>query len=124
MKLGVDQSIWERSSRPTTSTWWRDCSSRMRWKFSCPARFWAIHSRANAPFFVWPRAEDPYVPAKHSYRLAAALAAQNVRQALHVFSGVPTAWGLPLAQASPPFGQSWPRRGLPHAATLSHDAGH
>ena len=38
------QGIIERSSLPTCSTWWPCCSERMRWKFSCPARFSAIHS--------------------------------------------------------------------------------
>ena len=43
------QSIIERSSLPSRSIWWFFCSSRMRLKFSWPARFSAIHSLANSP---------------------------------------------------------------------------
>lgn len=39
-------------------------------------------------------AEDPYVPVEHSYRLAAALAAQNVPHAVHIFSKGPHSLGL------------------------------
>jgi acetyl esterase/lipase len=46
------------------------------------------------PFFVWHTAEDPYVPVEHSYRLAAALAADGVPHALHVFSRGPHSLGL------------------------------
>ena len=46
------------------------------------------------PFFIWHTAEDPYVPVEHSYRLAAALAANGVPHALHVFSRGPHSLGL------------------------------
>jgi hypothetical protein len=49
------QSIIERSCLPSRSIWWSACSSRMRLKFSWPARFSAIHSRANAPDWISPR---------------------------------------------------------------------
>jgi acetyl esterase/lipase len=49
---------------------------------------------ASPPFFIWHTAEDPYVPVEHSYRLAAALAAQGVPHALHVFSKGPHSLGL------------------------------
>jgi acetyl esterase/lipase len=40
----------------------------------------------SPPFFVWHTAEDPYVPPEHTYRLATALAANNVPHAVHVFA--------------------------------------
>jgi acetyl esterase/lipase len=54
----------------------------------------ALVTPAAPPFFVWHTAEDPYVPVEHSYRLAAALAAQNIPHALHVFSQGPHSLGL------------------------------
>ena len=48
------QSIIERKSRPWRSIWVFCCSSRMRLKFSCPARFSAIYSRANSPDWISP----------------------------------------------------------------------
>ena len=40
---------------PRVSIWWPWPSARMRWKFSWPARFSAIHSRANVPSWISPR---------------------------------------------------------------------
>ena len=54
----------------------------------------ALVSPAAPPFFIWHTAEDPYVPVEHSYRLAAALAAQDVPHAVHVFSKGPHSLGL------------------------------
>jgi acetyl esterase/lipase len=54
----------------------------------------ALVTAAAPPFFVWHTAEDRYVPVEHSYRLAAALAAQDVPHALHVFSKGPHSLGL------------------------------
>ena len=54
----------------------------------------ALVTAAAPPFFIWHTAEDPYVPVEHSYRLAAALAAQDVPHALHVFSKGPHSLGL------------------------------
>ncbi|HEX6402151.1 MAG TPA: prolyl oligopeptidase family serine peptidase [Pseudonocardiaceae bacterium] len=48
----------------------------------------------SPPFFIWHTAEDPYVPPEHSYRLAAALAANNVAHAVHVFTHGPHSLGL------------------------------
>ncbi|GHD76426.1 hypothetical protein GCM10010317_092980 [Streptomyces mirabilis] len=48
----------------------------------------------SPPFFVWHTAEDPYVPAEHTYRLAAALAADQVPHAVHVFAHGPHSLGL------------------------------
>ena len=48
----------------------------------------------SPPFFVWHTAEDPYVPAEHTYRLAAALAAGQVPHAVHVFAHGPHSLGL------------------------------
>jgi acetyl esterase/lipase len=53
------------------------------------------------PFFIWHTAEDPYVPVEHSYRLAAALAAQDVPHALHVFSKGPHSLGLARGAGEP-----------------------
>jgi acetyl esterase/lipase len=44
-----------------------------------------LADRGAPPFFIWHTAEDSYVPAEHSYRLGAALAAHRVPHALHVF---------------------------------------
>src|SRR5262249_4618381 len=46
------QPLCERSSPPTCSTWVSACSARMRLKFSWPARFSAIHSRAKSPDWI------------------------------------------------------------------------
>lgn len=40
---------------------------------------------AAPPFFIWHTAEDAAVPVQHSYLLGMALAAADVRHALHVF---------------------------------------
>ena len=42
----------ERSSSPVDSICVPACSARMRLKFSCPARFSAIHSRAKSPDWI------------------------------------------------------------------------
>jgi acetyl esterase/lipase len=46
------------------------------------------------PFFIWHTAEDPYVLPEHTYRLASALAANQVPHALHMFSYGPHSLGL------------------------------
>ncbi|MFE4965755.1 alpha/beta hydrolase [Streptomyces sp. NPDC056660] len=46
------------------------------------------------PFFLWHTAEDPYVPADHTYRLASALAAGQVPHTVHVFAHGPHSLGL------------------------------
>jgi acetyl esterase/lipase len=49
----------------------------------------------SAPaFFIWHTAEDPYVPPEHTYRLARALAANDVPHAVHVFAHGPHSLGL------------------------------
>jgi acetyl esterase/lipase len=48
----------------------------------------------SPPFFVWHTAEDPSVPAEHTYRLASALAANQVPHAVHVFAHGPHSLGL------------------------------
>lgn len=50
------------------------------------------------PFFLWHTAEDPYVPPEHTYRLASALAANQVPHTVHVFPHGPH--GLGLAQGA------------------------
>jgi len=54
----------------------------------------ALVTPQSPPFFVWHTAEDPYVPAEHTYRLAAALAACQVPHAVHVFAHGPHSLGL------------------------------
>ncbi|MGW2692659.1 alpha/beta hydrolase [Streptomyces sp. NPDC001296] len=46
------------------------------------------------PFFLWHTAEDPYVWPEHTYRLATALAADNVPHTVHVFPHGPHSLGL------------------------------
>jgi acetyl esterase/lipase len=61
----------------------------------------ALVTAATPPFFIWHTAEDPYVPVEHSYRLAAALAAQDVPHALHIFSNGPHSLGLARGAGEP-----------------------
>jgi acetyl esterase/lipase len=46
------------------------------------------------PFFIWHTAEDIYVPPEHTYRLAAALAGNDVPHAVHVFAHGPHSLAL------------------------------
>ena len=43
---------------------------------------------------MWHTAEDIYVPAEHTYRLAASLGAHGVPHAVHVFAHGPHSLGL------------------------------
>jgi predicted esterase len=54
----------------------------------------ALVTPSSPPFFIWHTAEDIYVPPEHTYRLAAALAANDVAHAVHVFSRGPHSLGL------------------------------
>jgi acetyl esterase/lipase len=54
----------------------------------------ALVNPAAPPFFIWHTAEDIYVPPEHTYRLAAALAANNVPHTVHVFAHGPHSLGL------------------------------
>ena len=54
----------------------------------------ALVTPSSPPFFVWHTAEDIYVPPEHTYRLAAALAANDVAHAVHVFAHGPHSLGL------------------------------
>ncbi|MFF1473446.1 alpha/beta hydrolase [Streptomyces mirabilis] len=54
----------------------------------------ALVTPSAPPFFLWHTAEDPYVPPEHTYRLAAALAAENVPHSVHVFPHGPHSLGL------------------------------
>jgi acetyl esterase/lipase len=54
----------------------------------------ALVGASSPPFFVWHTAEDTYVPPEHTYRLAAALAANHVPHAVHVFAHGPHSLGL------------------------------
>ena len=46
------------------------------------------------PFFIWHTAEDIYVPPEHTYRLAAALAGNDVPHTVHVFAHGPHSLAL------------------------------
>jgi acetyl esterase/lipase len=54
----------------------------------------ALVTPQSPPFFVWHTAEDAYVPPEHTYRFAAALAANGVPHAVHVFAHGPHSLGL------------------------------
>jgi acetyl esterase/lipase len=54
----------------------------------------ALVTRSAPAFFIWHTAEDPYVPPEHTYRLARALAANDVPHAVHVFAHGPHSLGL------------------------------
>jgi acetyl esterase/lipase len=54
----------------------------------------AVVTPAAPPFFIWHTAEDIYVPPEHTYRLAAALAANDVPHTVHVFPHGPHSLGL------------------------------
>ncbi|MGW7049770.1 alpha/beta hydrolase [Streptomyces avermitilis] len=54
----------------------------------------ALVTPSSPPFFLWHTAEDPYVPPEHTYRLATALAADNVPHTVHVFPHGPHSLGL------------------------------
>jgi acetyl esterase/lipase len=54
----------------------------------------ALVTPQSPPFFLWHTAEDIYVPPEHTYRFAAALAANSVRHATHVFAHGPHSLGL------------------------------
>ena len=54
----------------------------------------ALVTPSSPPFFLWHTAEDAYVPPEHTYRLAAALAADNLPHTVHVFPHGPHSLGL------------------------------
>jgi len=54
----------------------------------------ALVTPQSPPFFVWHTAEDPYVSVEHAYRLASALAADQVPHTVHVFAHGPHSLGL------------------------------
>jgi acetyl esterase/lipase len=70
----------------------QDASAHLRRSTSLDA----LVTPQSPPFFVWHTAEDAYVPPEHTYRLASALAANQVPHAVHVFAHGPH--GLGLAQ--------------------------
>lgn len=71
----------------------------------------ALVTPQSPPFFVWHTAEDPYVPPEHTYRLATALAANQVPHAVHVFAHGPHNLGLArgagAAEAWTTFASAW-----------------
>ena len=54
----------------------------------------ALVTPQSPPFFLWHTAEDIYVPPEHTYRFAAALAANSIPHATHVFAHGPHSLGL------------------------------
>ena len=54
----------------------------------------ALVTPESPPFLTWHTAEDTYVPPEHTYRFAAALAANRVPHAVHVFAHGPHSLGL------------------------------
>ena len=54
----------------------------------------ALVTPDSPPFFIWHTAEDIYVPPEHTYRFAAALAANGIPHAVHVFAHGPHGLGL------------------------------
>jgi acetyl esterase/lipase len=54
----------------------------------------ALVKPSAPPFFMWHTAEDIYVPPEHTYRLARALAANEVPHTVHVFAHGPHSLGL------------------------------
>jgi acetyl esterase/lipase len=54
----------------------------------------ALVTPSAPPFFIWHTAEDVYVPPEHAYRLARALAANDVAHTVHVFAHGPHSLGL------------------------------
>src|SRR4051812_2857574 len=54
----------------------------------------ALVTPSAPPFFIWHTAEDIYVPPEHTYRLARALAANEVAHTVHVFAHGPHSLGL------------------------------
>jgi predicted esterase len=54
----------------------------------------ALVTPQSPPFFAWHTAEDRYVPPEHTYRLATALAANDVPHTAHVFARGPHSLGL------------------------------
>lgn len=58
----------------------------------------ALVTPSSPPFFLWHTAEDGYVAPEHTYRLGAALAANDVPHAVHVFAHGPH--GLALARGA------------------------
>jgi len=73
----------------------------------------ALVTPQSPPFFVWHTAEDSYVPPEHTYRFAAALAANRVSHAVHVFAHGPHSLGLAEgagdAEIWPALAASWIR---------------
>ncbi|MFE7802700.1 alpha/beta hydrolase [Nocardia sp. NPDC057440] len=67
----------------------------------------------SPPFFLWHTAEDRYVPAEHTYRLATALSAHQVPHTVHVFAHGPHSLGLARgageAEAWTVFASAWIR---------------
>jgi acetyl esterase/lipase len=54
----------------------------------------ALVTPSAPPSFIWHTAEDNYVPPEHTYRLARALAANEVAHTVHVFAHGPHSLGL------------------------------
>ncbi|MFQ6332058.1 alpha/beta hydrolase [Nocardia sp. CWNU-33] len=66
----------------------------------------ALVTPQSPPFFLWHTAEDTYVPPEHTYRLANALAANDIPHEVHVFAHGPHSLGLARGAGE---AESWTR---------------
>src|SRR5277367_5378019 len=74
-----------------------DASPQLRRSTSLDARV----TPAAPPFFIWHTAEDGYVPAEHTYRLARVLSANRIPHTVHVFAHGPHSLGLAKGSGEP-----------------------
>ena len=71
----------------------------------------AMVTPSAPPFFIWHTAEDAYVPPEHTYRLALALATNQIPHTVHVYPRGPHSLGLAKGSGLPEtwtaFAASW-----------------
>lgn len=71
----------------------------------------AMVTPSAPPFFIWHTAEDSYVPAEHTYRLAEALSINRIPHTVHVYAHGPHSLGLATGSGEPEtwtgFAASW-----------------
>ena len=76
----------------------------------------AMVTPSAPPFFIWHTAEDAYVPPEHSYRLARALAANQIPHTVHVYPHGPHSLGLAEGSGQP---ETWTAFAAPWIAEQS-----
>jgi acetyl esterase/lipase len=79
----------------------------------------ALATNGSPPFFLWHTSEDAYVPAEHTYRLAASLAAHDVPHAVRVFTEGPHSLGLASGAGSAAAWTQLAERGIRRQADIS-----